>query len=149
MADTLVPLIGSSEAGPLGAVHLPRLWLKVSLATRTGKLPDDYDECGGGFDQMVLDGLGTSTEMRPLATCAPTNRAYLEFEQWVVGQKGGSISAETIEASNAAILGYNHDGDTVAGICDATGLANDGNVTDAASLNALEDWQELHSSLSG
>ena len=28
MADTLVPLIGSSEAGPLGAVHLPRLWLK-------------------------------------------------------------------------------------------------------------------------
>ena len=37
----------------------------------------------------------------------------------------------------------------IAGICDATGLANDGNVTDAASLNALDDWQELHGSLSG
>ena len=147
MADTLVPLIGSSEAGPLGAVHLPRLWLKVSLAT-AGKLPDDYDECGGGFDQMVLDGLGIDRDAA-LAHLRSNKPSYLEFEQWVVGQKGGSISAETIEASNAAILGYNHDGDTVAGICDATGLANDGNVTDAASLNALEDWQELHSSLSG
>ena len=61
MADKLVPLIGSSEAGPLGAVHLPRLWLKVSLATN-GMLPDDYDECGGGFDQMVLDGLNVDRD---------------------------------------------------------------------------------------
>ena len=147
MADKLVPLIGSSEAGPLGAVHLPRLWLKVSLAT-SGKLPDDYDECGAGFDQMVLDGLNVDRDAA-LAYLRSNRPSYLEFEQWVVDQNGGSIAAETIEASNAAILGYNHDGDTVAGICDATGLANDGNITDAATLNALEDWQELHSSLSG
>lgn len=147
MADKLVPLIGSSEAGPLGAVHLPRLWLKVSLAA-SGKLPDDYDECGAGFDQMVLDGLNVDRDAA-LAYLRSNRPSYLEFEQWVVDQNGGSIAAETIEASNAAILGYNHDGDTVAGICDATGLANDGNITDAATLNALEDWQELHSSLSG
>ena len=147
MADSLVPLIGSCEAGPLGAVHLPRLWLKVTLAAN-GKLPDDYDECGAGFDQMVLDGLNVNRDAA-LAYLRSNRPSYLEFEQWVVDQNGGSIAAETVEASNAAILGYNHDGDTVAGICDATGLANDGNITDAATLNALEDWQELHSSLSG
>jgi hypothetical protein len=147
MADALVPLIGSSEAGPLGAVHLPRLWLKVTLAT-AGRLPDDYDECGAGFDQMVLDGLGVDRDAA-LAFLRSSKPSYLEFEQWVVDQNGGSISAATIEASNAAILGYNHADDTIAGICDATGLANDGGVTDAASLNALEDWQELHSSLNG
>ena len=147
MADKLVPLIGSSEAGPLGAVHLPRLWLKVSLAAN-GRLHDEYDECGAGFDQMVLDGLNVNRDAA-LAYLRSNKPSYLEFEQWVVGQNGGSISAETIEASNAAILGYNHADDTIAGICDATGLANDGNVTDAASLNALDDWQELHGSLSG
>ena len=147
MADKLVPLIGSTEAGPLGAVHLPRLWLKVSLAT-AGALHDEYDECGAGFDQMVLDGLNVDRDAA-LAYLRGSRPSYLEFEQWVVDQNGGSISAETIEASNAAILGYNHDGDTIAGICEATGLANDGNITDAANLNALDDWQELHNSLSG
>ena len=29
--DKIVPLIGSAEVGPLGVLHLPRLWLKVSL----------------------------------------------------------------------------------------------------------------------
>ncbi len=147
MADKLVPLIGSCEAGPLGAVHLPRLWLKVTLAT-SGRLPDDYDECGAGFDQMVLDGLNVDRDAA-LSYLRSNRPSYLEFEQWVVDQNGGSISAETVEASNAAILGYDHGEDTVAGICEATGLANDGNITDAATLNAIEDWQELHSSLSG
>ena len=47
MADTLVPLIGSSEAGPLGAVHLPRLWLKVSLATRMASCPTTMMSAAG------------------------------------------------------------------------------------------------------
>ncbi len=37
MADTYVPLISSGTAGPLGVLHLPRLWQKVSLEAR-GKL---------------------------------------------------------------------------------------------------------------
>ncbi len=147
MADKVVPLIGSGEAGPLGAIHLPRLWLKVTLAAN-GLLPDDYDECGAGFDQMVLDGLGVDRDAA-LDYLRSNKPNYLEFEQWVVDQNGGSIAAETIDASNAAIRGYNHGDDVVGGICDATGLANDGAITDAVSLNALEDWQELHSSISG
>jgi len=31
MSETYVPLISSSVAGPLGVLHLPRLWQKVSL----------------------------------------------------------------------------------------------------------------------
>ena len=34
MSTTLVPLISSGVAGPLGVLHLPRLWLKASLAAR-------------------------------------------------------------------------------------------------------------------
>ena len=55
--DKIVPLIGSAEVGPLGVLHLPRLWLKVSLDAK-GLLADGYPAVGTGFDQMVLDGLG-------------------------------------------------------------------------------------------
>ena len=53
----IIPLISSGTAGPLGVLHLPRLWLKASLGA-AGKLHSDYPSCGQGYDQMVLDGLG-------------------------------------------------------------------------------------------
>src|SRR5437868_4978279 len=59
--DKIVPLIGSAEVGPLGVLHLPRLWLKVSLDSK-GLLADGYPAVGTGFDQMVLDGLGLRKE---------------------------------------------------------------------------------------
>ena len=52
-----VPLIRSGTAGPLGVLHLPRFWQKVSLDA-AGKLAAGYPACGAGYDQMVLDGLG-------------------------------------------------------------------------------------------
>ena len=53
----IVPTISSGTAGPLGAIHLPRFWQKVSLEA-VGKLHDDYPACGAGYDQMTLDALG-------------------------------------------------------------------------------------------
>lgn len=54
--STNVPLISSGVAGPLGVLHLPRLWLKVSLEA-CGKLAAGYPGAGKGYDQMVLDAL--------------------------------------------------------------------------------------------
>ena len=48
-----IPLISSSLTGPLGIMHLPRLWQKVSLKA-TGLLHGDYPDIGGGYDSMVL-----------------------------------------------------------------------------------------------
>ncbi len=53
----IVPLISSGVAGPLGVLHLPRLWEKASLEA-VGKLHPDYPGAGKGYDQMVLEGLG-------------------------------------------------------------------------------------------
>jgi len=141
----MIPLIGSSEAGPLGAIHLPRLWLKVTLSAK-GLLHDEYDECGAGFDQMVLDGLSVDRDAAVdyLKSSGPT---YPEFEQWIVEQNGGSIDQSVIDASNAAITGYNHGNDIVAAISEAAGTNEDHSITDAVTLNALEDWAELHSSI--
>ena len=57
MAETYVPLISSGIAGPLGVLHLPRLWQKVSLE-ESGKLASGYPGVGHGFDAMTLAALG-------------------------------------------------------------------------------------------
>ena len=57
MAETYVPLISSGTAGPLGVLHLPRLWQKVSLE-EAGKLASGYPGIGHGFDAMTLAALG-------------------------------------------------------------------------------------------
>ena len=143
----MIPLIGSSEAGPLGAIHLPRLWLKVTLSA-SGALHDDYDECGAGFDQMVLDGLGVDRDaaLDYLKSNMPT---YPQFEQWVVDQNGGSIDQSVVDTSNAAITGYEHGDDIVSAISDAAATNADHAIKDAVTLNALEDWNDIHASLTG
>jgi hypothetical protein len=50
-------LIRSGVAGPLGVLHLPRLWQKVSLE-EAGKLASGYPGVGTGFDAMTLAALG-------------------------------------------------------------------------------------------
>jgi hypothetical protein len=109
MAGT-VPLISSAAAGPLGAIHLPRLWQKVLLSAK-GQLDPEYDECGPGFDQMTLGALGLDRDAT-IAYIKDNSPTYPQFEQWVVQQKGGSIDRSTIEQHNAAIRGYNHSDST-------------------------------------
>src|SRR6187455_2095011 len=54
--NSIVPLISSGVAGPLGVLHLPRLWLKLSLE-ESGKLASGYPGIGHGFDAMTLAAL--------------------------------------------------------------------------------------------
>ena len=51
----IVPLISSGTKGPLGVLHLPRLWQKVSLEA-AGKIADGYPGIGAGYDSMQLFG---------------------------------------------------------------------------------------------
>jgi Domain of unknown function (DUF5069) len=142
--QTMVPMISSDVSGPLGAVHLPRLWQKVLLSSK-GMLPEDYDECGSGFDQMTLNGLGLDRDetIGYLKTQTPT---YPQFEQWVK-EHGKKLSPGDIAAHNAAIAGYNHGEATVKAICEAVGIPADGSITDAVTLNKLEDMGEFHTQL--
>jgi hypothetical protein len=60
----MIPLISSGNKGPLGVLHLPRLWQKVSLEA-AGKLADGYPGIGAGYDSMVIAGLGLDAEAVP------------------------------------------------------------------------------------
>ena len=143
--DKMVPLISSDVAGPLGVIHLPRLWLKVLLSAK-GRLHDDYDECGKGFDQMTLDGLGLDREatLRYLKENVPT---YPQFEQWILEQKGGRLDPQEVEQVNASIRGYIHSDETRREILSAAGIEDRGAIKDAVTLNKLEDLSEFHKAL--
>lgn len=137
----IIPLISSGTRGPIGVLHLPRLWQKVSLDI-VGKLNSEYPAIGGGYDQMVLDGLGIANET--FLAFMQSKPTYPQLEAWVLEQKGGSLDTSIVEPLNAAIIGYNHADTTRKEILAASGLEDDGTILDAVSLNNLDDWQCFH-----
>ena len=138
--SNIVPLISSGTQGPLGVLHLPRLWQKVSLEA-AGKIAEGYPGIGGGYDSMVIAGLGLDKEaVRSYITNEkPT---YPAFEAWIQEQDGATLDDASIGALNDSITGYNHDADTKAGILSANGLES--GPDDAVNLNNLDDWLEFH-----
>jgi hypothetical protein len=142
MSDTYVPLISSGVAGPLGVVHLPRLWQKVSLE-EAGKLASGYPGVGKGFDAMTLAALGL--EEQAVRDYIKQNKpTYPEFEAWVK-KDAKSLNRESIEKHNSAVRGYNHDDETRKGILSACAIADDAAAPkDAVNLNNLDDWYEFH-----
>jgi hypothetical protein len=141
-----IPLISSGTAGPLGALHLPRLWTKLTLGS-AGLLADGYDFCGTGFDQMTIDALGLNRDA-VINFVRDNKPTYMQFETYVVQQNGGSLSRDRIEKHNSAIRGYNHADDLAAEMRKSSGIA-DANVKDAVTLNTIEDLDTLHAAVAG
>jgi hypothetical protein len=137
--DNVVPLVSSGTAGPLGAIHLPRLWLKLSLAA-IGALPDGYDECGHGFDAMTLNALGLDRE-KTIDFIRRNKPTYMEFEEWVVAN--GKTDKDTVDRHNAAIRGYNH-ADELAHKMRTSSKIKNASIKDAVTLNTIEDLDEIH-----
>ena len=135
----IVPLISSGTAGPLGILHLPRLWLKASLAA-AGKLHADYPGCGKGYDGMTLAALSIKEEDF-LAFIKDSKPSYTQLEAWVKAYPGAKLTKADIYKHNAAILGYIHGDDVRKGILAAAGLPDDGGVNPGAvDLNNVDDW---------
>lgn len=142
MSDTYVPLISSGTAGPLGVLHLPRLWQKVSLEEK-GKLASGYPGIGRGFDAMTCAALGLQEEA--VRDYIKKNKpTYPQFEAWV-RKNAKSLNKEAVEKHNAAVRGYNHDEETRKDILGACGIADDATAPkDAVNLNNLDDWYAFH-----
>jgi Domain of unknown function (DUF5069) len=142
MSDTYVPLISSGVAGPLGVVHLQRLWQKVSLEEK-GKLASGYPGVGKGFDAMTLAALGLE-EQAVRDYIKQSKPTYPQFEAWVK-RNAKSLTRDAIERHNAAVRGYIHDDEARKGILGACGLADDAKAPkDAVNLNNLDDWYSFH-----
>ena len=136
-------MIPCNISGPLGVLHLPRLWLKVSLEAR-GKLAAGYPGIGKGYDQMVINGLGLNADaVRKFIT--DQKPTYAQFEAWVKAQPGVKLDRNSVHRLNVSILNYHHAEELAREMRAATGYKEDGTVTSSATeLNALDDWQAFH-----
>jgi hypothetical protein len=141
--NNYIPLISSGTAGPLGVLHLPRLWQQASLES-AGKLHPDYPGIGKGYDAMVLAAL--NLQESAVRNYIKTNKpSYTQFEAWVKQQPGVKLDKDTIEKNNAAIRGYNHDDATRNGIFSTCGLTDQScSYRGAVELNNLDDWATFH-----
>ncbi len=142
MSDTHVPLISSGTAGPLGVLHLPRLWQKISLEA-AGKIADGYPGMGRGYDAMTCAALGLE-EQAVLDYIKHEKPTYPQFEAWVK-ENAKTLTPDAIEKHNASVTGYIHDDETRKKILSANGLPDDADAAkDAVNLNNLDDWYEFH-----
>ena len=142
MSDTYVPLISSGTAGPLGVLHLPRLWQKLSLEA-AGKLAPGYPGMGKGFDAMTCAALGLD-EQAVKDYIKQSKPTYPQFEAWVK-KNAKSLNPQAVEKHNAAVRGYNHDDATRKGILGSCALPDDASAPkDAVNLNNLDDWYAFH-----
>lgn len=99
----VVPLVSSYAAGPLGLLHLPRLWLK-GLLHAADMLAEDWG-CGpGGLDKRITDCVGIDRDafLPWLLRSFPT---YAECEAWV-REHARTLDAESIAASNAMLRSH-------------------------------------------
>jgi hypothetical protein len=135
-------MISSGVAGPLGVLHLPRLWLKVSLEEQR-KLAPGYPGIGRGFDAMTCAALGLE-EQAVKDYIKQSKPTYSEFETWVK-ENAKSLNRGAIEKHNAAVRGYIHDDETRKGVLGTSDIADDASAPkDAVNLNNLDDWYEFH-----
>jgi hypothetical protein len=133
------PLISSRVSGPLGILHLPRLWLKASLDV-AGLLADGY-WVGKGFDAGVLNALNIPVDN--FKAFMKTKPSYPQLEAWVQSQPGVQLDAATIHKINTGILHYHHKEENRKAVLDKGAMTSDCNAPDAATLNDFDDWQDF------
>ncbi len=143
---THVPLISTRTKGPLGLVHLPRLWLKMRLSAK-GQLAEGYRAGEGGFDGKLLDVLGIDLTAA-VDYIRASQPGYLAFEAWVKeNAKPGSLTAEAIDQFNERILSFAKPEPGRSETLQMLGLPSSDKAWLGTDLNDLDDWQGFHLAL--
>jgi hypothetical protein len=140
----MIPLISSLNYGPLGVCQLPRTWWKV-LLRHAGLMDSEYPDFSGGLDRMVFETLDLDKDTT-LAWLQETMPTYLEFEEWVVKQKGNSFfrfdQQDAIIRWNASLRARRHTRpEKLEETYTDIGLGKDAGIESATVLNSLQDWQ--------
>jgi hypothetical protein len=141
--EPIVPLISTSVAGPLGIMHLPRLWLKLLLHA-AGRLPEGYRHGSGGFDELFCTqfGIDQAAFVSFVESSAPD---YLETERWVEAN-ATKLTPEAIAAFNDRVLAAVLRDEMAAERRQQLGIA-DATFRNAVRLNDLDDWAGMHASI--
>ena len=140
--ERIVPLIGPAVTGPLGVMHLPRMWLKGVLSA-PGSLWEGYFDNYKGFNQRVVDALGLEPEawFAFLATM-PT---YPQAEAYVK-EHATKLDAASIAALNELIATFPRPAENAAAVRARVGI-DDPSYAISSRLIDVDDWFTIHEEL--
>jgi hypothetical protein len=139
----IAPVISSSVAGPLGILHLPRLWLKIVLHA-CGRLPEGYRHGAGGFDELLCERLGLDRDAL-IAYVESEKPDYLALERYVIAN-ARDLSPQTVSAFNNHIRLADMSPENAAKRRRQFDIAGD-EFANAVALNDLDDWSTMHAEL--
>ncbi len=139
----MIPLISSMCRGPLGVCQLPRFWWKT-LLRQAGLLDAEYPDCSRGLDIWLLDAIGLDRD-QTLEHVRSNRPTYLDFEQWVLEQKGGALDPYAAARYNEAVARRVHvDPGKIVETYEDIGWGYEQTAVSAVLLNCLQDWQLCH-----
>jgi hypothetical protein len=140
--DDFIPLISGATSGPLGVVHLPRLWLKLLLHA-LGRLPDGYRHGVGGSDEMVMTSLGIDADAF-IAFIEKEKPDYLACEAWIKAH-ATNVTPEGIAKANKGVLEGMMPDPRKSEWQKRFGV----DFAEGWKLNQLDDWAAIHEQLIG
>lgn len=143
MDEPTIPLISPVVAGPLGVMHLPRLWLKMLLFSY-GRLQEAYRHGHGGLDEKLIVALGIDVDAM-IAFVESEKPDYQAFEAWVRAN-AMKLTPESIAALNAAILAERVPEHIAVKRREQFNIA-DPTFAGAIPLINLDDWAGIHAQL--
>lgn len=136
----IVPLISPMVVGPLGVMHLPRLWLKM-LLFRYGLLAQGYRHGQGGLDGKLTATLGIDVDA--LTAYVDTEKPdYMAFEAWVKAH-ATNLTPESIAAYNEIVCAEQMPEANAAKRREQFGI-DDPTFAFAVPLINLDDWAGFH-----
>ena len=137
--EKIPPLIGATVTGPLGVMHLPRMWLKGVLSA-AGSLWDGYFDDDKGFNHQVVEGLG----LEPIGWFAflKTLPTYPQAEEYVKAH-ATKLDPASIAKLNANVAGYLRQEENAKVTRARVGI-DDASVTNSAMLLNFDDWFTIH-----
>jgi hypothetical protein len=138
----VVPAVSSQSVGPLGLMHLPRFWMKATLASGNALYDTWNSGAKSGFDVWFCGAVGIDldTAIAHIGAELPT---YLEFEAWVVAHAAHLTPVELAE-HNAAMRVRQKPAEVAARECALLGIERPPDYRPSIEINDLVDWHTLH-----
>ena len=140
----MVPAVSTQSVGPLGLMHLPRFWMKATLAA-AGALYDDWRSGPDSpLDMWFCEAIGLDLAAA-IAHVRAERPPYVAFEAWVA-EHAERVSPAEIAKHNAA-LATREKPEAVAARERALLGIDDPSYRPSMELNDLVDWHTIHADL--
>ncbi len=138
-AGTIVPAISSFALGPIGIVHLARLWGKAIIVAG-GSLPEGYHSGRGPLDEMLAEAIGF--DLGASVQFTNTLPSYMEYEGWI-RKNATKLDPQSIETWNSGMRVREKPERVAAPERELIGIV-DPDERRGVLLNDLVDWHFFH-----